>query len=61
MSINFDCQKCIHAPVCMFKDEAASEIEAYNNRIGENETFKINLNCKYYGSVSVTKDVIYCK
>lgn len=61
MSINFDCKKCIHAPVCMFTDEAAGEIEAYNNRIGENETFKLNLNCKYYASISVTKDVIYCK
>lgn len=51
--INFDCKKCIHFPVCKFKDEAAEEINAYNARIGENETFKLNLNCKYYAHVAV--------
>lgn len=61
MTINFDCKKCIHSPVCMFKNEAAEEISAFNNRIGENERFKLDLNCKYYGNISVTKDVIYCK
>ncbi len=51
--INFDCKKCIHIPVCKFKDDAASEIESYNNRIGENEIFKLNLNCKYYATITV--------
>lgn len=53
--INFDCKKCIHFPVCKFKDEASSEIEVYNNRIGENELFKLNLECKYYATVLLCK------
>ncbi len=48
--INFDCKKCIHFSVCKFMNDALSEIEAYNNRIGENETFKINLECKYFAT-----------
>lgn len=51
--IKFDCKNCIHFPVCKFKDDAACEIETYNNRIGENEMFSINLNCKHYASISV--------
>ena len=51
--INFDCKKCIHFYVCKFKDEASSEIEVYNNRIGENETFKLNLECKYFATVGL--------
>lgn len=52
--INFDCKKCIHFPVCVFKPEAIDEIKAYNSRIGENETFKLNLNCKYYANITVS-------
>ena len=47
MSINFECKKCIHFPVCVFKPEATDEIAAYNSRIGENETFRLSLDCKY--------------
>ena len=59
--INFECHNCIHFPVCMLKDEATETINAYNSRIKDNESFRINLNCKYYASISVTKDVIYFK
>lgn len=58
MSVNFDCKKCIHFYVCIFKDEATEEIKLYNSRIGENKTFKLNLNCKHYANISIPKDVI---
>lgn len=54
--IKFDCEKFIHLCVCKLKDEADNVINNYNNRIGENEIFSINLNCKYYTTVSI-KDI----
>lgn len=51
MTVNFECKNCIHFPVCELKHEAEDLInECGINRIKEDESFKINLNCKYYGN-----------
>lgn len=51
--INFDCKKCIHFPVCIFKNAADDEIKEYNSRIGENEIFKLNLECKHFETIGL--------
>lgn len=49
--INFACKKCIHFSCCMFKTDAAREIEVFNNRIQENEPFNIKLSCNHFTNI----------
>ena len=46
--VNFDCYKCIHHPVCMYKQEVAIAIELHNKRSINDKVYRAALNCKYY-------------
>lgn len=51
--INFDCKKCIHFPVCKYKEVAASAINIHNKRNKEDEVLKQKLECIYFRSSAV--------